>query len=121
VSLKKGIFRLLKFDNIVDALSGYLERKFELLKIELKEDVAKIVSRIIILSVAMLILFMLLLFASFLLATYLNFIFGNNYMGFGIVSLFYLSMFLLLILFKNKLNLEKGIEEYLLKILNKEK
>jgi hypothetical protein len=39
--IKDTIFKFLRLDNLVDNLSGYLETRLELFKVEVREDVAR--------------------------------------------------------------------------------
>ena len=36
----KGLFKLLKLDNMIEHLSGYIEDRIEIVKLEAKEEIA---------------------------------------------------------------------------------
>ena len=43
--IKEAIFKLLRIDNLVDNISGYVENRVKLLKLEIREDVANVLSK----------------------------------------------------------------------------
>jgi len=44
MDIKDSIFKFLRLDNLVKSLSGYLETRVELVKIEVREEIIKVVS-----------------------------------------------------------------------------
>ena len=60
--IKERILKMLKLDSLIDSLSGYVESRFELFKIEIKEDVVRmIVQVLVLLIIAICAIFVLLL------------------------------------------------------------
>lgn len=116
MSEKKGLLNFLKLDSIIENLSGYVENKLEILKIELKEDAAIIASRLILLIILCTLAIIILLFLSLTAGIVINLWLGSSYLGFLIIGTFYLLLLLLVIIFKNKFKLESKIQSYLLKI-----
>jgi len=117
VSEKKGLLNFLKLDSIIENLSGYVENKLEILKIELKEDGAYLASRLILLIFLCTLAFVILLFLSLAAGIVINLWLSSSYLGFIIIGGFYLLLLVLIIIFKNKLKIESKIQSYLLRIL----
>jgi uncharacterized membrane protein YqjE len=111
--IKDSIFKFLKLDNLIDNLSGYLEARVELVKIELKEEVAKLLSRGIVYAAMMLFAFLFLIFFSIGLAHYINSFFEAPYAGYWIISMIYGVTFLIFLLFRKSIhrNFEKHFNE----------
>ncbi|MEQ8425085.1 MAG: phage holin family protein, partial [Cyclobacteriaceae bacterium] len=76
--IKDSIFKFLRIDSLVDNVSGYVESRVALLKIEIKEDVAKVISRGLVHGTIILFAFLFLIFLSLGLAEYLNTFFANS-------------------------------------------
>jgi len=89
-----------KFDHIVDNLIGYLETKSELYKIELKQEVIKLLVKLVAAAIAMVLLILGLMFASLSLGHYLNQLFSSGYLGFALIAAGYLLILLLVILLR---------------------
>ena len=115
---RKGLFSFLNFESLVDNLSGYVEKRIALFKIELKEDLALAAARFVVVLILSLSGFMLILFLSLGLAVLLNNVLQSSSMGFFIVAGFYVLIFLLFILLKNKSSMEESLQETFLKIFN---
>ena len=99
---KDTLSKFFKVDSLLNNLSGYVETKFELLKIELREDLAKNLSRVIL---YVLVTFMFALFITFLsiatalvLSSHLG-----TFAGFSIVSAFYLLVAIILLLSRDRI------------------
>jgi uncharacterized membrane protein YqjE len=103
-NLKDSVFKFLKLDNIVDSLTGYVESRVELVKIEIREDVARVLSHGIVYGAIMLFAFLFLMFFSVGLAQFLNTFFTAAYAGYWIVSGVYLVVFLIFVLFRKGIN-----------------
>jgi len=109
----KKILSFLKVDSIIDDLTAIVEAKIELFKIELKEEAAKVASKVISVIVLAVLVFLIVLFLSFTIANFFNELLESNYWGYAIITGFY---FLLLIgfkIFKIGDKLEIKIEESL--------
>lgn len=112
-NIKDIIFKFLRLDNLMDHLSGYVEAKVALVKLEVREEVAHVVSKGIITLLVSLFGLLFLLFLSLALARYLNTIFADDYTGYLVVGGFFGVVFLMLILFRKNIlhSLEKKLKE----------
>lgn len=93
--LKNTLSKFFKIDSLIENLTGLVETRVELLKIELKENLAKGLAQA---AAYLLIAFILSLFITFLsiaVALVLSAQLGN-FAGFSIVGLFYLIVGLIL-------------------------
>lgn len=110
--LKESLLKLFKIDGLISHLTGYVETRIELLKLEIKEDLAMGMARVmVVLSIALMFsLFMLLISVAvaFRLAETLG-----NFAGFSIVAGVYLLMMITLLAFRKPItqSLEKQIAD----------
>ena len=118
MSDKKGLFSFLNFDSIVDNLSGYVEKRIALFKIEMKEDLALAAARFVVVMILSLSFFMMMLFLSLGGAVLLNNLLESNTLGFFIVAGIYILIFLGFFLLKDRANLEENLQKTFLRIFN---
>jgi uncharacterized membrane protein YqjE len=114
--LKDRLMKFLKLDGLIENLSGYVETRVELLKVEVKEELASLLSKALFgLLIALTVTFFL-LFVSLSAAFAVGEKWGTP-IGFSLVGAFYLLIAVLFYLFKDSLNarLEKLITELLQK------
>ena len=111
---KSKLFKFLRIDAIIENLTGLIEARLELAKLELKEEVAKAGARIIAGVVLAFLLVMIIIFVSITLAAWLNFLLDSMFFGYLIVTGFYLLVLLLLIAFKVHIWLQQKIEGMLI-------
>jgi uncharacterized membrane protein YqjE len=102
--IKDTIFKFLRLDNLVDNLSGYLETRLELFKIEVREDVAHVLAQALMITVILLLSLLFLLFFSVGLAHFLNSYFEQPYLGYWIVAGIYGVPCLIFIIFRKKIS-----------------
>ncbi len=100
------ILKFLKLDSLVQNLTGFVETRIELMKIEIREDVAKAIARGLMITVFFFLGFLFLIFFNVGLAHLLNTMFDHKYIGYWLVAGFYGTIFLILLIFR------KGIFEY---------
>jgi hypothetical protein len=116
--LKDSILKFLKLDTLIENLTGYVETRIELTKMEIREDLAKGLSKFLlfILLGAVFTLFVILISiaVAHLLAKSVG-AFG----GFAIVAGFYLLLGLLLFAFRGAI-IEK-LQDQLVQIMKKKK
>jgi uncharacterized membrane protein YqjE len=106
--LKDALLKLFKLDGLVNTLTGYVETRIELLKYEIKEDMAKAIARLsLVLLTAMFFTFFM-LFLSVSVAIKIGESLGS-FAGFGIVAGFYLMLMVMVIIFRSSIS--KGLEE----------
>lgn len=110
--LKEILLKFFKLDSIVGNLTGYVESRVALVKMEIREEVASVLSRALIIVVMFLIGFLVVLFLSVGLAEYLNTIWEGDFVGFLLVGGFYLLVLILMVAFRKDLlnSLEKKFE-----------
>ena len=103
---------MLKLDGLIGNITGYVETRIELLKLELKEDLAKALARAIVFVVLAFVFTLFILLISIAVAYKIGEstgIFG----GFAIVAGFYLLLTLVLLFFRDAIGekLEKQLSE----------
>lgn len=116
-SIKESVFKFLKLDNLIANLSGYVETKAELIKIEIREDMARILSQGIVVVTMIFFALIFLLFFSIGLAQYINTFFTDSFAGYFIVSGIYLVAFLGFFVFRK--NIHKNFEKYFKEIIKR--
>lgn len=118
--IKESIFKFLKLESLIENLSGYVESRVELVKLEIREDVARLLSKSIVYAALMLFAFLFLIFFSIGLAQYINTFFEAAFAGYWILALIYAFTFFVLLLFRKSIlkSFEKSFTE---KIRRKEK
>lgn len=89
MDIKDSIFRFLKLDNLIEHVSGYIDSRVELLKVEIREDVAKVLARALMACAVLFLALLFLLFFSVGFAHYLNTLFESPYTGYWIVAAIY--------------------------------
>ena len=111
---KSKLFKFLRIDAIIENLTGLIEARLALAKLELKEEVAKAGARIIAGVVLAFLLVMIIIFVSITLAAWLNYLLDSMFFGYLIVTGFYLLILILLITFKAHIWLQQKIEGMLI-------
>ena len=118
MSEKKGILGLLGIDNIFESIKKLVDTRLQIIKLELKDDLAKFLANAFLSIITINILLFALLLISIAVSIYLGEILNNYFAGFMIVAGFYLLIFFLLIIFRNKIGLKEFFEKELNKWLN---
>ena len=111
---KSKLFKFLRIDAIIENLTGLIEARLELAKLELKEEIAKAGARIIAGIVLAFLLVMIIIFVSITLAAWLNYLLDSMFFGYLILTGFYLLVLVLLIAFKAHKWLQQKIEGMLI-------
>ncbi|HET9054454.1 MAG TPA: phage holin family protein [Cyclobacteriaceae bacterium] len=113
--IKETILKFLKLDGLVNNLTGYVESRMELLKYELKEDLARGLAKVCIVMLAALLFTFFLIFISVAVAFKLSESMGE-FAGFGIVGGFYLVLLLTIVLCRNPISqsLEKKLKNLII-------
>ncbi len=119
--LKETLSKFFKLDGLIDNLTGYLETRIELMKLEIKEDIGRGIAKVILLLGVVSFFTLFVFFISMAIAYKIGESFGV-FEGFTIVAGFYFLVGMLLFLFKNPLTekLEKQITESMQSKKNKE-
>jgi hypothetical protein len=116
--LKDRLIKFFKLDSMANSLTGYLEARMELLKIEIKEDVAKGVSKAVVFVVLAFAFSLFIFFISVGLAYWIGESLGVP-AGFAIVSAVYL--LIAIILYVKRDEISQKIEKQVLEITKKSK
>src|SRR5437868_15446995 len=93
-----SIFKFLRLDNLIENLSGYVETRLELLKLEVREEIIKLISHGLMIGVCVLLGLLFLIFLSIGLANYISTYYGTTFTGYWIVSGAYAIICLIIIL-----------------------
>lgn len=101
--LKETLLKFFKLDGLIENLSGYLETRIELLKLELKEDIARAMAKVAIVALIVVFLTLFIIFISVAVAYVLAESVGT-YGGFGIVGGVYFLLILILIFFREPIS-----------------
>jgi uncharacterized membrane protein YqjE len=117
--IKDTIFKFLRLDNLLENLSGYVEARIELLKIEIREDIAKVLAKAIMILIVVFLAFIFLLFLSVGFAHYLNNFFEKTQVGYWIVAGIYGVPCLIFILFRKSIG--HSMETHLMKLVKSKK
>lgn len=118
-SLKDTIFKFLRLDNLMTHLTGYVEARIELLKVEIREETAKVLASAIVIIIVTFLALIFLLFLSVGLAHYLNTFFEHAHIGYWIVAGIYGLPCLIFILFRKRIT--HAAETNLLNTLKRKK
>ena len=113
--IKETILKVLKLDGLMGSLTGYFESRLELMKYEIKEDLARGLAKVSILILGALLFTFFLIFISVAVAFKLSESLGE-FNGFGIVAAFYLLLLVGIILSRNAIskNLEKKLKNIII-------
>ncbi len=102
-SILEAIVKFFKLDSLKENLTGYVDARVQLLKLEVREDMAKVMTRTLVFGVILFLGFLFVIFFSLGLALFINQYFHESYMGFWIVGSFYLILFILSVAFKKQI------------------
>lgn len=100
-----SIFKLFRLDSLINSLTGYIETRVELLKIEVREEVVKVVSYGLMIAVCALLATLFLIFISIGLANYISEQYGTSFTGYWIVGGAYALICLIIIFFRQPIGL----------------
>lgn len=112
-NLKDEIFRLLGLDTLIRSVSGYIESRVDLIKMEIREEITRHLSRLIVTLTGLLLALSALGFLSITLALVLNEALESPYLGFLIVGGSYLLVSLLIFAFRDSISrsVQKGMKQ----------
>ena len=103
-NLKDEIFRLLGLDTLIRSVSGYIEARVDLIKQEIREEITRHLSRLVVSLTGLLLALSALGFLSITLALVLNETLESPYLGFLIVGGTYLLISLLIFTFRDSIS-----------------
>lgn len=111
-SIKDILFKFFHLENLMNSLTGYIEGRVELVKIEIREEVAKVIARALMILIVVILALIFLLFMSVGLANYLNSFFDGAHIGYWIVGGIYGIPCILFVIFRKSIG--HSIETHLL-------
>jgi uncharacterized membrane protein YqjE len=113
--IKETLLKFLKLDGLMSSLTGYFEGRIELMKYEIKEDLAHSLAKVSILILAAVLFMFFLIFVSVAVAFKLSESLGT-FNGFGIVAAFYLLLLVSILLARNAISkrLEKKLKNLII-------
>jgi uncharacterized membrane protein YqjE len=97
------ILKFLRLDSFVHNITGYVESRIELMKVEIREDVSKAIATALVTIALFLIGFMFLIFFSIGLAQFISVYFEASYAGYWSVAGVYGTFFLILLIFRKSI------------------
>ena len=115
-NLKDEIFRLLGLDTLIRSVSGYIEARVDLIKQEIREEITRHLSRLMVSLTGLLLALSALGFLSITLALVLNETLESPYLGFLIVGGTYLLISLLIFTFRDSIS--KSVQAGMKKRMN---
>ncbi len=113
--LKETLFKFFKLDGLIDSFVGFIEAKVELVKMEIREDLARGIAKALVYVSLTLMSFLFVILLSMGLAFYLGTLFQGPHTGFFIVGGFYFLAFLLIVLFRKQI--EAAFEKRFVEII----
>jgi uncharacterized membrane protein YqjE len=116
--IKDTLLKFLKMDSLVEHVTGYVETRIELMKVEVQEEVSKVLSKALVFVVIVSFLTLFVLLISMALAYKLGEIVGN-FGGFAIIAGVYLLIGILMLIFRDSIS--DKIEESLQDVMKKAK
>lgn len=101
-NIKDRILKFLHLDEIVKNLSGYVEARVALMKLEIRDEVGGILSRGLMVMLIFMIGFLFVLFLFIGLAELLNVAFESRFLGYLLMALFFGVILAVLLLTRKK-------------------
>ncbi len=103
MSENKKFLDIFRLKNMINALIGFIETKVEIYKIQFKEEIAKALSVLVLLTIFSMVGTLFILFISHFFSQLLNDVMGSNYIGYLIVSGLYLVIGMIIYLLRKKI------------------
>ena len=99
MKLKKAA-NLFHIDRLIDHLVGFVETRFEILKLEFKEESVRIIAKLLTAAVVGVLGLLFFMFFSVAIAIILNQALDSSYLGFAILAAFFLLLLVGVLLVK---------------------
>jgi hypothetical protein len=106
------LFKLFKLDNLLNSLTGFIEAKIEYHKLQVKKEVVHLLARLVLLFLLTMLALPFFIFISFFLAIVLNNALSSQFLGFLFVAVMYLSLGIILFIFREKLIFNRVYREF---------
>jgi len=104
------------FEESKDAIKRYLQDRLLLLKLQLTEKIAKLISVMFACLMIAVLIFFIILFLSIMAGFYFASLTDSNFWGFGIVAAFYLILLIIIIILRKKV-LQKSIINMIIAVM----
>ena len=104
------------FEESKDAIKRYLQDRLLLLKLQLTEKIAKLISVMFACLMIAVLIFFIILFLSIMAGFYFASLTGSNFWGFGIVAAFYLILLIIIIILRKRV-LQKSIINMIIAVM----
>lgn len=111
MSEKKGLFKFLHVDKIIDSLTHLVETRIAIAKLELKEEVARIVKSVTAVLMVVAFLMIALLFLSAGLAFWFNLVLNSVFLGFIVVGAIYIVVAVVMYYNKKALPIKRFVQK----------
>jgi uncharacterized membrane protein YqjE len=95
---------MFKIDNLMESLTGYFEAKVELIKLDVKQEGAKLIATAAVFMIAALIVLLALITLTIGLGALLNKAFDSNYLGYIVIAVVYLIIAGIMIAMKDSIS-----------------
>ena len=99
MKFKKAV-NLFHIDRMIDHLVGFVETRFEILKLEFKEESVRVIAKLITAAVIGLFSTLFFIFFSVAIAIILNQALDSEYLGFAILAAFFLIILISILIIK---------------------
>jgi uncharacterized membrane protein YqjE len=96
----KNVANLFNIDQIIDHLVGFVETRFEILKLDFKEESVRVIAKLLTAAVILLLTTLFFIFFSVMLAIILNRALNSEYLGFAIIAAFFLLLLISVLVIK---------------------
>jgi len=104
------------FEESKDVINRYLQDRLLLLKLQLTEKIAKLISVMFTCLMIAVLIFFIILFLSIMAGFYFASLTGSNFWGFGIVAAFYLILLIIIIILRKRV-LQKSIINMIIAVM----
>ncbi len=93
----KSIFNI---DRLIDHLVGFMETRFEILKLDFKEEFVRLIAKLLTIGVIVLLSTLFFIFFSVALGIFLNQLLDSAYLGFVIIAGFFFLLWMSVLIIK---------------------
>lgn len=95
--------KLFDLDKLISTLTGYIETRIELLKIDIKEGLTVVITKLVLGAILVLLGFFVLLFVFLGISSVLNVALNSHYWGYLIVAAFFTIVLLIVLASREKI------------------
>lgn len=117
--IKDTILKFFRLDKLINSLTGYTESRIDLLKIEIREEVARVLASGLMVLIIVLLGLIFIFFLSIGLAHYLNSFYEKSQVGYWMVAGIYGLPCLIFVLFRKRIS--NAMETHLMNMIRRKK